>query len=242
MPRLLRVVRQEHLGPLITLRRLSDYRGVDLVAATLSARSACITSAEVHVSRSLAASRWFAIANFLRGLAGARTKWESKCELGGLRRSSATDSPGVEGLYPSLHLVVSIDGLAPEHDLRRTPSHLTIASSNTSPPTALPVHCTVTRPMLARPGYLGRFRRFWSDRPEAVQNLVQHLYATGGRSIAGTLAAGGPGETLFEELSTTTQFPKVHLPRMALDGFRNPLRSPAEVMPAPYRAPPFRPT
>ena len=96
---------------------------------------------------------------------------------------------------PSLHLVVSIDGLAPEHDLRRTPATYDRILKHIAAH-RITVHCTVTRPMLARPGYLADFCRFWSDRPEVGQNLVQHLYATGGRSIAGTLAAGGPRNPL----------------------------------------------
>jgi hypothetical protein len=33
---------------------------------------------------------------------------------------------------------------------------------------------------------------------------------------------------LFDELSATLRFPKVHLPRLVLEGYRNPPRSPQE--------------
>ena len=55
-----------------------------------------------------------------------------------------------------LHLVVSIDGLAPEHDQRRTPATYDRILKHIDGH-RITVHCTVTRQMLARPGLPGRF-------------------------------------------------------------------------------------
>jgi MoaA/NifB/PqqE/SkfB family radical SAM enzyme len=66
---------------------------------------------------------------------------------------------------PRLTVVVSIDGLQPEHDLRRAPATYerilkNIAGQNVT------VHCTVTGQMMKRPGYLKEFLEFWTPRRE----------------------------------------------------------------------------
>jgi MoaA/NifB/PqqE/SkfB family radical SAM enzyme len=63
------------------------------------------------------------------------------------------------------NVVVSIDGLQPEHDIRRNPATYeriirNIAGQNVT------IHCTVTGHMMKRPGYLKEFLEFWSPRTE----------------------------------------------------------------------------
>jgi len=127
---------------------------------------------------------------------------------------------------PSLHLVVSIDGLAPEHDPRRTPATYDRILKHIAAH-RITVHCTVTRQMLARPGYLADFCRFWSNRPEAGK-IWFSIYTPQEGDRSPERLRPQDREALFEELSATVQFPKVQLPRLVLDGYRNPPRSPAE--------------
>jgi sulfatase maturation enzyme AslB (radical SAM superfamily) len=63
-----------------------------------------------------------------------------------------------------LQVVVSIDGLQPEHDARRAPATYQrilkhIAGQHVT------VHCTLTRQQ-ARPGYVTEFTRFWAANPD----------------------------------------------------------------------------
>ena len=148
----------EHIGPLTTLRQLSDYRGHDLVSATVAVVRRL---RPVHVS-----------------IVGGEplVRYRELCELLPLLdrmgvevqlvTSAVRPIPEEWKSIPSLHLVVSIDGLAPEHDRRRTPATYDRILKHIAPH-RITVHCTVTRQMLARPGYLAGFSRFWSDRPEA---------------------------------------------------------------------------
>ena len=67
-----------------------------------------------------------------------------------------------------LQIVVSIDGLQPEHDARRTPATYDrilkhIAGHD------ITVHCTVTRQQVERPGYIEEFLEFWQAQPDAKQ-------------------------------------------------------------------------
>src|SRR5712675_1183931 len=73
-----------------------------------------------------------------------------------------------------LTIVVSIDGLQPEHDARRTPATYDRILKHIVGHD-ITVHCTVTRPQMARPGYLDEFLAFWSARPE-VERIWISLY------------------------------------------------------------------
>ena len=63
-----------------------------------------------------------------------------------------------------LQIVVSIDGLQPEHDVRRTPATYDRILKHIEGH-QITVHCTVTRQQVRRDGYLEEFVRFWSDEP-----------------------------------------------------------------------------
>ena len=71
---------------------------------------------------------------------------------------------------PHLNVVVSIDGLQPEHDVRRAPATYdrilkNIAGQN------ITIHCTITGQMMKRPGYLQDFLEFWTPRPEIRKEI-----------------------------------------------------------------------
>jgi MoaA/NifB/PqqE/SkfB family radical SAM enzyme len=64
-----------------------------------------------------------------------------------------------------LNVVVSIDGLQPEHDLRRAPATYDRILKNIVGQ-RVTVHCTITAQMMKRTGYLAEFLEFWTPRPE----------------------------------------------------------------------------
>jgi|SRR5665213_762232 len=69
---------------------------------------------------------------------------------------------------PRLNTVISIDGLQPEHDLRRAPAtHRRILANIAAH--KVTVHCTVTGQMMKRLGYLKKFLQFWTPRPEIAK-------------------------------------------------------------------------
>src|SRR5215203_5563513 len=65
---------------------------------------------------------------------------------------------------PKLQVVVSIDGLQPEHDARRAPATYDRILKHIAGH-QITVHCTVTRQQVRRDGYLEEFLRFWQDNP-----------------------------------------------------------------------------
>jgi MoaA/NifB/PqqE/SkfB family radical SAM enzyme len=208
----------DHLGSLTSLRQLSDYRGTDLVVATVALVRRL---RPVHVS-----------------IIGGEplVRYRELCELLPLLdqmgvevqlvTSAVRPIPDEWSLIRSLHLVVSIDGLAQEHDRRRAPATYDRILKHIGGH-RITVHCTVTRQMLARAGYLSDFCRFWSDQPE-VRKIWFSIYTPQEGDRSPERLRPQDRETLFEELSATLQFPKVHLPAMVMEGYRNPPRSPEE--------------
>ena len=60
---------------------------------------------------------------------------------------------------------MSVDGLQPEHDVRRKPATYDRILKNIAG-SKVTIHCTVTGQMMERPGYMEEFVRFWSARKE----------------------------------------------------------------------------
>jgi len=99
---------------------------------------------------------------------------------------------------PNLQLVVSIDGLQPEHDVRRKPATYERILRNVRGH-HIAVHCTITSAMMQRAGYLAEFVSFWSANPAVEKiwmsiftpqrgaNNVECLTADERRSVAETL-------------------------------------------------------
>src|SRR5262245_61058417 len=66
---------------------------------------------------------------------------------------------------PRLNLVVSVDGLQAEHDIRRRPATYDRILQNILGH-HVSIHCTITGQMMKRKGYLEDFLAFWTPRTE----------------------------------------------------------------------------
>jgi MoaA/NifB/PqqE/SkfB family radical SAM enzyme len=75
---------------------------------------------------------------------------------------------------PNLQLVVSIDGLQPEHDVRRKPATYERILRNIQGH-QVAVHCTITSAMVKRSGYIPEFVEFWSANP-AVEKIWMSIF------------------------------------------------------------------
>ncbi len=81
-----------------------------------------------------------------------------------------------------LQIVVSIDGLQPEHDVRRTPATYDRILKHIEGH-QITVHCTVTRQQVQRDGYLEEFIAVLVGEPERALDLGQPLHAAGRRGV-----------------------------------------------------------
>lgn len=209
----------DHLGPGTTLRQLSDYRGDDLVTAAV-ALVRRLRPLHVSIVGGEPLVRYRELGALLPQLDRMGVEVQ-------VVTSAVRPIPEEWASIKALHLSVSIDGLAEEHDRRRAPATYDRILKNIAGHRVI-VHCTVTRQMLARPGYLADFARFWSDRRE-VHRIWFSIYTPQEGDNSPERLRPQDRPILLEALAAVAaEFPKVHLPRMVLEGYRNPPQSPKE--------------
>ena len=90
----------------------------------------------------------------------------------------------------NFNIVVSIDGLQPEHDARRTPATYDRIIKNIAGQDVT-VHCTITGQMMKRAGYLKTFLEFWTPRAEVRKVWFSLFTPQISRSATRNAAAGG---------------------------------------------------
>ncbi len=139
--------------------------------------------------------------------------------------SAVRPIPKTWARVPCLHLVVSIDGLQPEHDRRRAPATYERILKNIEGH-ELTVHCTITGLMAGRAGYFEQFADFWSSRRE-VRKIWFSLYTPQeDDSSAERLKPEDRMRILSELQEIRHSFPKVELPDRVLEGLYCPPESP----------------
>jgi MoaA/NifB/PqqE/SkfB family radical SAM enzyme len=127
----------------------------------------------------------------------------------------------------NLHLVVSIDGLQPEHDKRRAPATYDRILKHIAGHRLI-IHCTVTRQLLRRPNYLRDFLVFWSEREE-IRKIWFSLYTPQeGEQSDERLTPEDRQRAIVELAPLRACFAKLELPDRVLEGFAQPPASPQE--------------
>ena len=126
-----------------------------------------------------------------------------------------------------LNVVVSIDGLQPEHDVRRAPATYdrilkNIAGQN------ITIHCTITGQMMKRPGYLNEFLEFWSPRPEVRKVWFSLFTPQVGAQLPEMLDARERSLAITDMLVLRKKFPKLDMPEGMIRQFASPPHSPQD--------------
>jgi MoaA/NifB/PqqE/SkfB family radical SAM enzyme len=142
----------EHLGGDVTLRGLSDFKGDELVEKFM-AKIDRHNPLHVSIVGGEPLVRYKELGRILPMLAerGVHTQ---------VVTSAVRPIPKEWATIPRLQIVVSIDGLQPEHDVRRTPATYDRILKHIEGH-QITVHCTVTRQQVRREGYLEEFLRQW---------------------------------------------------------------------------------
>ena len=131
----------------------------------------------------------------------------------------------------ALHLVVSIDGLQPEHDVRRAPATYERILQNIEGHSII-VHCTITHQMVAQNAqgarYFEKFLSFWSARPE-VRKIWFSIFTPQVGEEAVEILPPDERESVLQEIARLRSvFPKLYMPDVVLEGYRRPPKSPKE--------------
>jgi sulfatase maturation enzyme AslB (radical SAM superfamily) len=135
-------------------------------------------------------------------------------------------APGWSSL-PGLNVVVSIDGLQAEHDVRRAPATYDRILKNIDGQ-RITIHCTVTGQMMKRPGYLRAFLEFWHPRTE-IQRVWFSLFTPQvGDDLPEILSAAERRQVIEEMLVLREDFPKLDMPKGLIRQFAKPPHRPED--------------
>ena len=126
-----------------------------------------------------------------------------------------------------LSVVVSIDGLQPEHDMRRSPATYERIIKNIAGQ-SVTIHCTVTGQMMKRPGYLQEFLEFWTPRAEIRKVWFSLFTPQVGDQLPEMLAPRERERAISEMSALRRQFPKLDMPEGLIRQFATPPQNPNE--------------
>jgi sulfatase maturation enzyme AslB (radical SAM superfamily) len=128
---------------------------------------------------------------------------------------------------PRLHIVVSIDGLQPEHDVRRAPATYDRILKNIVGQ-RITIHCTVTGQMMKRPGYLEEFLEFWTPRPEIKKVWFSLFTPQVGDQIPEILDSQERVAAIADMTQLRKQYPKLDMPEAVIRQFASPPQRPQD--------------
>lgn len=128
---------------------------------------------------------------------------------------------------PRMNVVVSIDGLQPEHDVRRAPATYERIIKNIAGQ-KITIHCTVTGQMMKRPGYLKDFLEFWSARPEINKVWFSLFTPQIGDNLPEMLEPSERAEAIAAMLELRKLFPKLDMPEGMIRQLASPPHEPGD--------------
>lgn len=127
---------------------------------------------------------------------------------------------------PLLRVSVSIDGLQPDHDIRRKPATYEKILRNIKGH-HVAVHCTITNTMVKRENYLDEFLTFWTANP-AVEKIWMSIFTPQlGENPAECLTANERERVVQKLLILRKEYPKLDMPVGLIKEFSRPPQSPS---------------
>jgi len=209
----------DHLGGDVTLRGLSDYKGDELVE-----RFMALVDERRPMHLSIVGGeplvRYRELNTILPRLAerGIYTQ---------LVTSAVRPIPEEWKGLPRLQIAVSIDGLPPEHDVRRTPATYDRILKHIVGH-QITVHCTITRQQARREGYIEEFLRIWQANPDTRLIWFSLYTPQKGELSAERLTAADRTRVIADLRRLRPQFSKLQLPDGLLNVYAQPPKTPAE--------------
>ena len=210
---------EAHLGGSALLRQLSDFKGDELVGRVLAMLD---ERRPLHVS--LVGGDPLVRYRELETLL-------PQIEARGIHTQVVTSAfrviPAEWSRYEKLNVVVSIDGLQPEHDERRKPATYERVLKNIEG-ARVTIHSTITAQIASRPGYLEEFLAFWSGNP-AIKKVWFSLFTPQrGATDAEILSPEQRIAVMGELRRLRPLYSKLDMQEMVIDEIAKPPSSPEE--------------
>ncbi len=213
----------EHLGDRGPLRTLADYKGQELIDGVLA-----LVRKHRPIHLSIVGGEPLVRFRELDVLLPQLDKMGIEVQL---VTSAVRPIPEAWAGIESLHLAVSIDGLQPDHDVRRAPATYEKILQNIKGHTII-VHSTITRQMVAKNNagarYFEEFLSFWSARPEVRKIWFSLFTPQIGEQAEEILTPADRKSALDVLMGLRSRFPKLELPNSVVRGYLSPPQSPDE--------------
>jgi len=207
----------DHLGGNVTLRGLTDYTGDELVRRFMALID---EHRPLHVSivGGEPLVRYRELNRILPQLAERRIHTQ-------LVTSAVRPLPNEWIGLPRLQVVVSIDGLPPEHDERRKPATYERILKHIAGH-QITVHCTVTRQQVRRDGYLEEFLDFWQANPDTRLIWISLYTPQVGELSMERLSAADREKVIANIRRLRSRYSKLQMLDGMLNVYADPPRSP----------------
>lgn len=206
-----------HLGGSTQLRELSDFRGEELVERVLALID---EHKPLHVS--LVGGdplvRYRELDSLLPQIEKRRVHTQ-------VVTSAFRAIPVSWMMLRKLNVVVSVDGLQPEHDARRKPATYDRVLRNIKG-VRVNIHCTITSRIAGRPGYLGEFLEFWAARPEVVRIWFSIFTPQRGASDSEILSPSQRASVIDDLRQLRLKYPALDMPESLIREIVSPPASP----------------
>lgn len=209
----------QHLGGLVTLRGLSDFKGDDLVAGILAL-------VDEHKPLHLSLVGGDPLVRY-RELERVVPQIIERGIHVQVVTSAFRPLPQGWSSLPRLTVAVSIDGLQPDHDARRAPATYERILKNIAGQ-RITIHCTITGQMARRPGSLGEFLAFWTPRPEIRRVWFSLFTPQTGDQLPEILTAAERASVIGELIRLRRRYHKLEMPEVVLRQFLKPPHSPRD--------------
>ena len=208
-----------HLGGDTVLRQLSDFKGDELVRKILA-----VVDRKKPLHLSLVGGdplvRYRELETLLPQL-------ESRGIHTQVVTSAFREIPAAWQQYKKLNVVVSIDGLQPEHDERRKPATYDRILKNIKG-AKITIHCTITSQIAERPSYLDEFLAFWSSHPEIAKVWFSIFTPQRGATDPEILTPSQRASVINDLRYLRMKYPILDMHDRVIDEIATPPKSPDE--------------
>ncbi len=208
-----------HLGGGVTLRELSDFKGQDLIGGVLE-----VVDRLKPLHLSLVGGDPLVRYRELEELVPLLLARGIHVQV---VTSAFRSFPEQWTAHPHMNVVVSIDGLQPEHDVRRTPATYERILKNIAG-RQITIHCTITGQMMKCAGYLNRFLKFWTPKEEVRKVWFSLFTPQKGDNLPEMLTPIQRKQAISDLLELRKRYQKVDMPDGLVRQFASPPHSPAD--------------
>lgn len=207
----------DHLGGDVTLRGLADYKGDELVERFMAL-------VDRHKPLHVSIVGGEPLVRY-RELGQILPQLEARGIHAQVVTSAVRPIPQEWARIRRMQVVVSIDGLAPEHDARRTPATYDRILKHIAGH-QITVHCTVTSQQVRRDGYIEEFLTFWQNNPNTRLIWVSLYTPQVGEISVERLTKADRARVVAELRRLRKKFSKLQLPEGLINVYAEPPDSP----------------